>query len=246
MTLLGNGWLLSLSLTLASFVAIGSAQWVSASSSHNSQLVERAASLRAVVAKTLAKDEAAAAKVGTEAAVWPANVAEYSSPIRLSDHYVAVVAYGFDPRAHPVQVMRLHGRKWSVVAAFPPPKDPGTANHPDSLLLFANSGVSRDVQVARPSGRTLEFLVPFAGGGCATGPVLSNVGGTWHYISFTGGFPTTEVMGGNPRFDGKILVTDNDCAANVASPQRTSYTWRYDVKTLSFVSVEHSGWPPNP
>jgi hypothetical protein len=133
-----------------------------------------------------------------------------------------------------------------VVAAFPPPKEPGTVDHPDSLLLFANSGVSSDIQIARPNDRTLEFLVPFAGGGCARGPVLSNIGGTWHYVPFSGGFPTTEVMGGNPRFEGRILVTDNDCAANVPPTQRASYTWTYDDKTRSFVSVEHPGWPSNP
>ncbi len=237
--------LLSFALLLGGCGAGNSTPPTTAFSPSSPQLAEPEAGLRTYVTTTLAKEETAAADVGPSLAVWPADVAEYSPPLRLSNQYVAVAAYGFDPSGHPVQVVRLNRGKWSVLAALPPPNEPGTVSHPDSLLLMAN-GVSRDIQVVSPSRGTLEFYIPFTGGGCTRGPVLSNIGGTWHYIPFIGHFPTTEVMGGNPRFQGTTLVSDNDCAANISQAQQASYTWAYDEKTGALVGTEHPGWPPNP
>lgn len=223
-----------------------SAPTTSRSSPSSAQLAETEAGLRAYVTATLAREETAAAAAGPSLAVWPADVAEYSSPFLLTGQYFAVAAYGFDPSGNPVQVVRLDRGKWSILGAFPPPNDPGTASHPDSLLLMANGGVSEDIQGISPGRGTLEFFIPFTGGGCTRGPVLSNVGGTWHFISFTGAFPTSEVLGGNPRFQGDTLLSDNNCSANIPQDQRVSYIWTYENTKGAFVSSERPGWPPNP
>jgi hypothetical protein len=208
-------------------------------------------SLNTYVEATLSRQEAAATAAGPSVAVWPSDVAVDSSPVLVGDRYLAVVAYGFDPTGHPVQVVGFTDGKWSVVAELPPPDEGGTASpaQAESLLLSPSvaSGIGNDVQPAHITGRTWDFYVPLGGGGCDRGPVLSNESGSWRYIPFTGDFPTSYLMGGYPRFEGTQLVTDNDCAAGIPPAQRLTYFWSYDRSSGSFVKTrQQRGWPRYP
>jgi hypothetical protein len=186
--------------------------------------------------------EAAAARGSPQAAYDP-SISEHSAPVEEGGGFVAVAAFGFDPQGHPVQVLSYSNGRWAPVKGLPPPRDPGTLDHPDSLYLVYDSTT---VLVGHVTEGLPDFLIPFAGAGCGKGPIVSRVGGSWRYIPFTGPFPTTEVLGGNPQFVGRTLVSDNACAAIVPRAQRRSWTWKYDPATGDFVGTEHVGWPRIP
>jgi hypothetical protein len=78
--------------------------------------------------------------------------------------------------------------------------------------------------------------------------VLSDASGAWQYLPFLYGGqpPTTEALGGNPRFDGGTLVSDSDCAASVPQDQRVTSTWTYDPSSGDLTAAEQPGWPPSP
>jgi hypothetical protein len=163
------------------------------------------ASLDADVAAQSARETRAAASDPSQA-IWPPNVAEYSQPVADAGGYVAVAAFGFDPNGQPVQVLSYSHGSWMVIAALAPPSDPGTLDHPDSLNLFGSTDNTANISVGYATGSAPDFLIPFAGAGCGRGPVVSDASGTWQYLPFVGDFPTTEVVGGNPRFDGGTVV----------------------------------------
>jgi len=198
-------------------------------------------SLDAYVAAESAAETNAA--VGSPLSVWTPSIAEHSPPVAQDGQYIAVAAFGFDPGGHPVQVLAYVDGAWSQVVGLGPPDDPGTADHPDSLLLNADTA---PVVVADATDGQPDFLIPFSGGGCGQAPVLSDVSGHWQYIAFAGPFPTSDVLGGNPQFDGNSLISDNDCAASIPADQRYSYTWVYDASSGSFVGTRHDGWPSDP
>jgi hypothetical protein len=198
-------------------------------------------SLDAYVAAQSAADTAAAA--GSPLSVWDPSIVEHSPPVAEDGGYVAVAAFGFDPNGHPVQVLAYADDKWSLEVGLGAPDDPGTENHPDALLLDADT---TPVVVAYATDDQPDFLIPFAGGGCGRAPVLSDVSGQWQYLAFTGPFPTSDVLGGNPQFDGNSLISDNACAAFIAVDQRYSYTWVYDESSGSFVGTRRDGWPADP
>jgi hypothetical protein len=137
--------------------------------------------------------------------------------------------------------------KWQQVAALGVPEEPGTVRHRDALDLFSEA--SRIAVAEISGGGTPDFLVKFAGSGCFTGAVVSQVGGMggWRYLPFSGLFPASDIVGGNPRLEGHVLVTDNACTAVPAAPaHRYSWTWTYRPSSRALVGVEHEGWPPNP
>lgn len=189
--------------------------------------------------------EAAAAQ-GSSQAVWPPAVSQRSAIVQVNGTPVSVVAYGFDATGHPVQVLAEENGAWTVVASLPPPVEPGTVSHPDSLYLYASRADGVDNLTGHLNGGSPAFFVPFTSGGCTRGPVVSDVGGTWHYLSFTGdGSTGGEVVGGNPRFVDTTLVTDNDCAASRPSREIT-WTWVYNPRSGGLVATATPGWPRQP
>jgi hypothetical protein len=78
--------------------------------------------------------------------------------------------------------------------------------------------------------------------------VVSDASGAWQYLPFVYPGQTTadELLGGDPRFDGGTLVSDNNCAASVPLDQRVTSTWTYDPSSGDFTATEQPGWPSNP
>jgi hypothetical protein len=206
-----------------------------------SALARASASLESYVSAENARETAAGA--GSSQAVWGTNVYESSPPVEQAGGYVAVAAFAFDPAGDPVQVLSYRNGTWSQVTALPPPNDPGAVDHPDALDLISEE---TPVVVGHATDGQSDFLIPFAGAGCGRGPIIADEGGAWRYISFAGPSPTTEVLGGNPQFEGSTLISDNDCAASVPVAQRYSWTWTYDPSSGDFVGTGHPGWPPTP
>lgn len=204
-------------------------------------------SLNAYVTAASAREAEAAASDPSQA-VWPANIAERSQPVPYGGEYLAVAAFGFDPGGRPVQVLAYSVGSWAVVAALPPPADaPGSVHHPDALDLFGSTGDAADISVGYATGAAPDFLIPFAGGGCGQGPVVSDAGGTWHYMTFVGDGPTTDYLGGNPRFDGSTVVSDDNCSAILPPPsQRHTWIFTYDASSGDLLATEQPGWPSNP
>ena len=205
-------------------------------------------SLNAYVSSESAREAQAAKLDPSQDTFGDPNVAEVSAPFPYDGGYVAVAAFGFDPSGQPVQVLSYAGGSWTVVAALAPPVDPGTIVRSDSLNLWGSSDDTADISVGYATGSAPDFLIPFAGSGCGRGPVVSDASGTWQYLPFVygGQTPTTEVLGGNPRFDGGTLVSDNACAASVPQDQRVTSTWTYDPSSGDFTATEQPGWPSNP
>ena len=114
--------------------------------------------------------EAAAAQ-GSSQAVWPPAVSQRSAIVQVNGTPVSVVAYGFDATGHPVQVLAEENGAWTVVASLPPPVEPGTVSHPDSLYLYASRADGVDNLTGHLNGGSPAFFVPFTSGGCTRGPV---------------------------------------------------------------------------
>lgn len=204
-------------------------------------------SLNAYVRSQGAREAQAAARDPSQAAFGDLSVAERSAPVPYEGGYIAVAAFGFDPSGKPVQVLSYSGGRWQVIAALAPPVDPGTAVHPDSLPLASSTDDIANISVGYATGSAPDFLIPLAGGGCGRGPVVSHASGAWQYAPFaTVSAPTTDLLGGNPRFVADTLVSDNACAAAVPQNQRVTSTWRYNATTGEFTATEQPGWPPSP
>lgn len=205
-------------------------------------------SLNAYVSSESAREAHAATLDPSQDTAGDPNVAEVSAPFPYDGWYVAVAAFGFDPNGQPVQVLSYAGGSWTVVAALAPPDDPGTGVQSDSLDLWGSTDDTADISVGYATGSAPDFLIPFAGGGCARGPVVSDASGAWQYLPFVYPGQTTadEILGGDPRFDGGTLVSDNNCAATVPQDQRVTSTWTYDPSSGDFTATEQPGWPSNP
>jgi len=198
----------------------------------------------------VAADEAreSAAGNGSPANIWGSPViSEHSPPVSEGDTYFAVAAFSFDQAGQPVQVLSYANRKWSRVAALAPPTSPGTIYHADALYLPENTpiAVAEVTQDSRP-----DFLIQFAGAGCFRAALVSQTGtrSGWRYVPFTGPFPTSDVLGGNPQFAvNNTIVSDNDCQATpMPTGQRHTWTWTYHPSSGNLVGVQKLGWPANP
>jgi hypothetical protein len=167
--------------------------------------------------------------------------------VRLGHTYMVVAAYSFDPAGHPVKVLAYQRGAWTPVASLAAPVGQGRLVHPDAVDLISEQTPVSDL----PLGGTGQpgFLIAQAGGGCSEASVVmpATSGTQWRYLSFTGPFPKSQIVGGNPRVVGRTIVTDNDCTA-VATPadQRSSYIWTYHRTSGALVGVRHAGWPAQP
>jgi hypothetical protein len=204
-------------------------------------------SLNAYVTSESAREAQAAKFDPSEDTFDDPGVAERSAPVAYNGGYVAVAAFGFDASGHPVQVLSYAGGSWTVVAALGYPSDPGTVVHADSLDLVGSTDDTADIPVGYATGSAPDFLIPLAGSGCARGPVVSDASGAWQYAAFiVEGAPTSDLVGGDPRFDGGTLVSVNNCAASVPQDQRVTSIWTYDSSSGDFTATEQPGWPPSP
>ncbi|HET9059473.1 MAG TPA: hypothetical protein VFN61_06090 [Acidimicrobiales bacterium] len=181
-------------------------------------------------------------------AVWPANISERSQVVRVNGVEMAVAAFSFDPRGRPVKILAWGKGAWRVATQLPVPRDPFMLDHPSSLYLFA-SGQDAAI-IARGSGArsSTEFFIPFGGAGCLSGAVVTNISGSWQYATFAGpakSAPSSQIVGGNPRFVDQTIVTDNDCGARALSPRYT-YIWAYNASRGIFTATTRPGWPSKP
>ena len=77
------------------------------------------------------------------------------------------------------------------------------------------------------------------------GFVVSQDGGTWRYIAFSGPYaPTpTDVIARGPTFDGHTLVSDYDnCVPDCAGGQNTTIVWTYNRSTGEFNAPDPPGY----
>lgn len=202
--------------------------------------------LNAYVAAEQASD--ATAGKGSPNNIWGNPVvSEHSLPVLEGHSNLAVAAFSFDPGGHAVQVLADLKGKWSRVAAIAPPHSPGTTYHADSLDLFSKN---TPITVGVVTGEGLpDFLIKFAGSGCFSASMVSRAGthNGWRYVPFAGPTPKSDVIGGNPRFVGSTLVTDNACTAvPIPTVQRYRWIWTYRPSSGTMAAVRRSGWPANP
>lgn len=185
----------------------------------------------------------AAAAKGSAKAVWLPDASQRSPVVEIDGTPLAVVAYGFDPTGHPVQVLARQNGTWRVVASLAPPNDPGTVDNPDSLGLYGLGVDQVDNLAGHLAGAGTAFFIPLASAGCGTGAVVSDVGGTWRYLTFGMYKPPSQIVGGNPRFSGNALVSDDDCFASASAAHGTTQTWRYNAATGRLLATDRPGWP---
>jgi hypothetical protein len=186
---------------------------------------------------------------GSSANIWGNPVlAEVSPPVRLDHTYVVVAAFSFDPSGHPLKVLAYIKDRWSPVATLAAPLGQGMLVHPDAINLISEQTPATEVSFGTHGHSG--FLIALAGGGCSEGAVVTPGSSLtkWHYLSFTGGqFPTSQIVGGNPRVVGHTVVTDNSCTATPPpANQQYTYTWIYQAAPGVLTGVRHVGWPASP
>lgn len=169
-------------------------------------------------------------------------VADHSAPVADDGGTVAVAAFSYDPGGHPVQVLAYRGGQWTPVAALAAPTGQFGANIPASVVFLTQDPVSvADVTGdARP-----DFLVMGSAADNVPGFVVSQDGGTWRYIPFSGPYAPspTDVLGRQPQFQGNTLVSDYDnCVPDCASGQNSTIVWTYQPSTGEFTAPDPPGY----
>jgi hypothetical protein len=161
-------------------------------------------------------------------------VADQSAPVVDDGHAVAVVAFSYDPGGHPVQVLQYSAGQWTPVAELAGPT--GQGDNPPSVVFLTQDPIA--AAEVTGDGRP-DFLVMASAADNVPGFVVSQVGGTWHYVTFDGpDAPSgTEVIGRNPQFEGNTLVTDyNNCVPDCAGGTNTPVAWTYQPSLGEFTA----------
>jgi hypothetical protein len=198
--------------------------------------VAAASELDSYVAAEAATDSAAAAQSGQVP-----FVVDHSPPTVDGSDIVALVAVSYDPGGHPVQVLGYGDGRWAPVAALASPSGQGTA--PSSVVYLTQGPVS--VADVTGDGRP-DFLVEAGAADNVPGFVVSEVGGTWHYVAFVGPYAPglTYIIGRNPEFQGNTLVSYYDnCTPNCAQGQNSTIVWTYQRSTGEFTAPLPAGYP---
>jgi hypothetical protein len=191
------------------------------------------ASLAAYVTAETARLPASAVEAA-EAENGGSFVTVHSQPVDDDGILVAVAAFSYGPGGHPVQVLAYRQGRWAPVASLPfpdwPPERATLPILPDSVVSEAD--VTGD---GRP-----DFLVMLEAADNTPGIVVSEDGGGWRYVPFTGAFATSDVVARDPRFVGATVVsTYDDCNPDCASGHNDTMTWSYQRSTGDF-------WAPAP
>jgi hypothetical protein len=190
------------------------------------------AQLEAYVAAEAARNQTAA-----ENAREPWSEPLHTAPTQDGERLVAVAAFSYDPRGDLLQVLAYANRRWQQIEALgiPDPERCPECSPYHWLPEFAGPTIS--VADVTGDGRP-DFLVPLNGGDNTPGAVVSEDGAGragWRYVPFTGPFPTSNVVGRDPRFLGRVLTSAfNDCKPTCAAGKTSTITWTYDRSTGTF------------
>ncbi|MGA3149595.1 MAG: hypothetical protein ABSF33_19290 [Acidimicrobiales bacterium] len=193
------------------------------------------AALDAFVAEQASAASSAASSAGQSG---PA-VSVHSSPVDDRGTIVAVAAFSYSATGKPVEVLSNHGGGWSIVAAIGADLGPPLQPLGNTHLLALDIGLPVSVADVTGDGRP-DFLIPLQAASTTPGLVVSQDGGSWRFIPNTGPFPTSDVVSGNPQFQGGRLVSTYDnCDPDCASGHNEAITWTYQPSKGAF-------WAPDP
>jgi hypothetical protein len=202
-----------------------------------------APALDTYVADEAATDSEAATASGVAAkfALTP-FVSVHSAPVADDGHTIAVAAFSYDPGGHPVQILQYEGGQWTALASLAGPTN-GFAPLAPTSVVYLTAG---PVAVADVTGDGQpDFLVMSSAADNVPGFVVSQVGGTWHYLAFSGPDAPegTYVLGRSPQFNGNTLVSDyNNCVPDCASGQNSTIVWTYQPSTGEFTAPDPPGY----
>lgn len=163
-------------------------------------------------------------------------VAVHSTPVLDDGVLTAVAAFTYSPDGRPLQVLAYRGGRWSVEAGLAPPAAPAPGPYMDLV-----SGASVETADVTGDGRP-DFLVHLSAGDTTAAMIMSEDGGggEWRYVPMRGPYPTSTVLGRDPRFHDDALVSDyNDCTPSCAAGHVTGLGWTYQANVGQF-------WAPNP
>jgi hypothetical protein len=167
-------------------------------------------------------------------------VSVHSAPVVDDGHTIAVAAFSYDPGGHPVQVLEYSNGNWMTLAALPAPTGQ-FGIFPSTYVSLTTDPVS--VADVTGDGRP-DFLITGSAADNVPGFVVSQDGGLWRYIPFSGPYvtPPKDVIGGSPQFLGDSLVSDYDnCIPDCAQGQNSAITWTYDSSTGDFTAPDPPG-----
>jgi hypothetical protein len=202
------------------------------------------AALAAYMATERAVNLAAAAQApaAANALVGQGFVSEHS-PAEVDDGMVvAVAAFTYDPAGQPVQVLQYRKGQWSLLAGLPTPYTGDGYTVAASVALLTPDPIA--VADATGDGRP-DFLITGQGGDNVPGFVVSDAGGVWHYVAFSGPYatPPTDILDREPRFVGTTLASDyNSCVPDCAAAPVTTIVWSYDRSTGDFTAPYPAGY----
>lgn len=195
------------------------------------------AALAAYVASTAARLGAAARRAGAVP-----FAAVHSAPVPDDGVLSAVAAFTYSPDGRPVQVLAFRGGRWAAEAGLAPP-----AGGPPGPTLDLVPGTEVETADATGDGRP-DFLVHLLGGDSTFAAVVSQDGGGsgWRYVPMRGPYPTSTVLGRDPRFRGAALVSGyNDCTPSCAAGHVTDLAWTYQADVGQFWAPDPPGWQPS-
>jgi hypothetical protein len=168
-------------------------------------------------------------------------VAVHSAPTLDDGTTVAVAAFSYDPDGHPVQVLRYRDGQWTQIAGLASPTGFGTP-----AAGYVDLEPQGPVAVADVTGDGRpDFLLAANGADNIPGFVLSEDGGPWHYIPFSGPYaqPPTEVIARDPQFVGNKVETDYDnCVPDCAGGTNTTVVWTYQPSSGEFTAPDPPGY----
>lgn len=193
------------------------------------------AALDALVAEQASAASSAAASAGQTSP--PVSV--HSTPVDDQGTIVAVAAFSYSATGKPVEVLSYGGGRWSIAAAIGADLGPPSQPLGNTHLLALDTGLPVSVADVTGDGRP-DFLIPLQAASTTPGVVVSEDGGPWRFVPNTGPFPTSDVVSGNPQFQGGRLVSTYDnCDPDCASGHDEAITWTYRPSKGAF-------WAPDP
>jgi hypothetical protein len=204
--------------------------------------VAAASQLDAYVADEAATDSAAASANGVTGHYGIAPfISVHSAPVDDDGRTVAVAAFSYEPRGHPVQVLTYAAGQWTVVAALPAPTESGSILPASVVNLTAGPvGVGDVTGDGQP-----DFVIMSSAADNVPGFVVSQAGGTWRYIPFSGPYatPPTDILFRSPQIQGDTIVSDyNDCVPDCASGTNSTIVWTYQPSTGEFTAPDPPGY----
>ena len=166
----------------------------------------------------------------------------HSAPVLDGGVLTALAAFTYSPDGRPLQVLAFRGGRWLVEASLAPPAPPAAGPY-----LELVSGMPVETADATGDGRP-DFLVHLLAGDTTLATVVSQdgSGSGWRYVPMRGPYPTSTVLGRDPRFQGDALVSVyNDCTPSCAAGHVSSVGWTYQANVGEFWAPNPPGWQPD-